>query len=123
MARWISSSNRPALAASRRAREHGNFQVFPRFVAISRHAYRVGLERGQPVDVFDALVDVALVGGGGGTVFQQQFFGDALIDAGAGGQLHGGDQVGAVHVAYSGRITMNATTSKSLVPANSPFMA
>ena len=47
----------------------------------------------------------------------------ALIHAAAGGQVEGGEERVAVHPAASGSTASQATTSKSLMPANSPFMA
>jgi hypothetical protein len=66
---------------------------------------------------------VALVGGGRRAVLEQQLLGGALVHTAAGGQVEGGEERVAVHPAASDSTASQATTSKSLMPANSPFMA
>ena len=46
------------------------------------HADIGGLEGGDPEQLLDAVLNLALVGGGGRTLFHQQLLGHALIDAG-----------------------------------------
>ena len=51
-----------------------------------------GLERGDPEQLLDAVVDLALVGGRRRAVLEQQLLGHALVHARAGGQVQGGDE-------------------------------
>ena len=52
-------------------RENGDFQIFPDIVAVFRYADGGRFQGGQPEQLFNPLVDLALVGGGGGAVFHQ----------------------------------------------------
>src|SRR5579862_4973901 len=107
--------------------QHGDLQILPHFVAILRHANGRGLERRQPDQLLDAVVNDALVGDSGRTILKHQFFGHTLIHAATRGQIEGRKDCVAVHPAAafreSGNTASQATTSKSLMPANSPFMA
>lgn len=66
---------------------YSNFQIFPCVTAVFRYANRGGLEHGQPMNVLDAFVDVAFVGGSGRTIFNQHFFWHTLIHTAASGQV------------------------------------
>ena len=125
-ARWISSIRRVGLAAERSvAVSDGDFQIFAHLVAEVRHADVGGLQGGHPEQFFDAVLDLPLVGGGRRALLEQQLLGHALIDAGfhAASARACDDGIEAHALLGSGSTTRNATTSKSLMPANSPFMA
>ncbi len=108
--------------------QNGDFQILAHVVAEGRHADRGGLERRQPEHFFDAVIDLALVGGGRRAVFRKQLLGHALIDPCLARQIPARrsqyrSSYAVRAAAASGRTTRKATTSKSLMPANSPFMA
>ena len=107
-----------------RCGQHSDFKIFPREVAEDRHADVGGLERGDPGKLVYAILNLAFVGGGWGALFQKKFLGDALIQTGAGGQAKCFNDGRVDHPwPASGRTTRKATTSKSSIPRNSPFMA
>ena len=126
MARWISSARRVGFGSgAERDGEHGDFQVLPHVVPEGRHADVGGLQRGDPDHFLDAVLNLALVGGGGRALFQQQLLGHALVHAGIRWKGQGVDDRGETHALAlpPGSTTRKATTSKSLMPWNSPFMA
>ena len=69
-------------AVRKRDGEHGDLQILPHLVPEGRHADIGGLERGDPEQFLDAVLNLALVGGGGRALFQQQLLGHPLVHAG-----------------------------------------
>src|SRR5690606_24802860 len=113
----------PGILPQRDAHD-GNFQVLTRIIAIGGNANGGRLQRGHPLDVLYALVDLAAVGCCRCAVLHQQRLGHTAIHACGGGEVERGDDVVSVHsVSSSGRMTSQATTSKSSMPANSPVRA
>ena len=51
--------------------EHRDFQIFSDLVAVFGYANRGWLQGSQPEQLLDPVIDLALVGGGGGAVFRQ----------------------------------------------------
>ena len=67
---------------AKRGGEHGDLQILAHVVPEGRHADIGGLERGDPEQFLDAVLNLALVGGGRRALFQQQLLGHALVHAG-----------------------------------------
>ena len=86
-------------------REHGDFQILAVVVAEDGHADGGGLERGEPMQLFDSAVDLAFVGGGGCAVFHEQLFRHTLIHPRIGGETERSDDGGCGHAVASGRMT------------------
>ena len=85
--------------------QHGDLQIFPHVVAVLRHADGRGLERRQPKQFLDALVDVPLVGGRRRAVLEQQLLRHTLVHAAARWQVEGSDECVCVHPTASGSTT------------------
>ena len=84
--------SRAALAAGRRANVRTAISRYSRMlVAVRGHADVAGLQRRDPAQLLDAVLDLALVGGRGRALLQQQLLRHPLIDAGAWRQGQGVD--------------------------------
>jgi hypothetical protein len=107
------------------------FQIFPGFIYKCRYCHAVGFYGGYPVQGVDSILDLLFIGYIGCDLVQQQFFMYPLIYSGIGWQgerinhYFGTDYFFWIrhYRVSSGKITKKATTSKSLIPENSPAMA
>src|SRR5205085_820850 len=89
-----------------------------------------GLAGGAPLHLVDPILNGALVGGSRRAVVDKKLLRHTRVQAGFGRQaqcLDNREDAGfrrhADVPSASGSTTRNATTSKSLIPANSPFIA
>ena len=76
---------------AQRCGEDRDLQILAHVVPKGRHADIGWLERGHPDHLLDTVLNLALVGGGGRTLLQQQLLGHALVHAGIGGNREGVD--------------------------------